>query len=200
MGCFLTSDLFLKIISESVPRESELQIPRFARDDKLHIALPGRFSRDDELQKPALLSVEQQVVIRGLTRDEYRLRRFDVISRRETGLVEGEAGAPAGINKKQRLFQGHVAECFDEGHLDFMAGDGDLQRIAALVAEFEEFFGADVGNQVAERAVEGNDFTGETAIVEGGGMEIEADQLFELGADLGPIVAAGYMRADRRED
>jgi len=55
------------------------------------------------------------------------LGRLDVVNRREAALVEGEAGAPAGIYKKQWLFKRDIAESPDEWHLKFSASDRDLQ-------------------------------------------------------------------------
>ncbi len=40
----------------------------------------------------------------------------------------------------------------------------------------------------------------EAVLVERGGVEIEADKVLQFGADLGPVVAAGEMRAHRREN
>jgi hypothetical protein len=100
------------------------------------------------------------------------LWRIYFVDGREASLVDGEAGSSAGINVEQRLFEWDVAEGADEGHFDFVSGDGDLHFIAALIAKLHEIFGADVGDDVAEGTVEGDCFSGETFIGYGRGLQI----------------------------
>src|SRR5271157_3864913 len=66
---------------------------------------------------------------------EHRLRRIYVVRRREACLVEREAGSSARIDEQQGLFERHIAERPDERHLDFASCDGDLQFVAAPIAE-----------------------------------------------------------------
>ena len=81
-----------------------------------------------------------------------------------------------------------------------MAGDADFKPVAALVAEFQEVVGADVGDDVAEGAIEGDHFTGEAFVVDDGWFQIQADQFLDGRADLGPIIAAGEVGAYGREN
>ena len=83
----------------------------------------------------------------------------DVIRRCEACLVQGKAGSSARIDEEQGLFERHIAERLDERHLEFAPRDRDLQFIAALIAELQKIFGADVRDQVAERAVQGDHFS-----------------------------------------
>ena len=151
--------------------------------------------------KPARpTGADKACLIAVFPRDEYRLRRVYVVRGSKAGLVEREAGSSAGIDVEQRLLQRHIAEGFDEGHFDFAPCDCDFHLIAALIAEFEKIFGADIGDQVAEGAVKGDDFAGQAFVVDGCGFQIEADQLLDRRADLSPVIAPGNVRADRREN
>ena len=109
------------------------------------------------------------------SRYEYRLGRIYTVHRGETPLIYGKAGSSARINEEQRLFQRYIAESVDERHFDFVAGDGGFQFISTLLAEPQKIFGADVCDQVAERAVEGDYFSGQTLVVHGDGLQIEPD-------------------------
>jgi hypothetical protein len=131
----------------------------------------------------------------GFAGDKYCLGRVDSVDCREAGLVDGEAGSSARIDVEQGLFERDVAKGSDEGHVDLVSGDRDLHLIAALIAELHKIFGADVGDDITEGAVERDCFSREAFVIYGCGLQIEADQLLDDGADLGPVVAAGEVSA-----
>src|SRR5208337_5641696 len=74
-------------------------------------------------------------------RDEHFLRWVYAVRRREACLVERKAGSSARIDEQQWLFQRHIAERVDEGHLDFASRNGDLQLVATPIAELEKIIG-----------------------------------------------------------
>src|ERR1035437_4548763 len=119
---------------------------------------------------------------------EHRLRRIYVVCRRETSLVERKAGSSARIDEQQWLFERHIAERPDERHFDFPSRDRDPQLIAAPIAELQKIVGADVRDQLAERAVQGDHFSTQTLVVHGCGFQIEPDQFLDDGSGLGPVV------------
>ena len=100
-------------------------------------------------------------------RYEYWLWWIYVLCGGETGLIQGEAGSSARIDKQQRLFERHIAERPHEWHLDFASGNRDLQPVAELIPELQKIFAADVCDQVAERTVEGDHLTGQAFVVHG---------------------------------
>ena len=67
------------------------------------------------------------------------------------------------------------------------------------VAQLEKIIAADVGHQVAERAIGGDDIAAEAALVEPRRREIEPDQRTgcQLGPDLRPVGAVSEVGADR---
>src|SRR5208337_2326041 len=131
---------------------------------------------------------------------EDRLRRIYAVGCREAGPVEREAGSSPRIDEQQRLFERYVAERLDEWHFDFATRNRNLQLVAALIAELHKIIGADIRDQVAERTIQGDYFSGQPFFIHSGGFQIEANQFFDYGADLGPVVAARDVSAYGRED
>src|SRR5271165_123845 len=155
----------------------------------------------------SILKIEQSWRKPSLTRpsvslagEKHRLRRMNIIGGREARLVQREADASAGIDEQQGLLECNVAERPDEWDFQLVPRDRDLDRLAAPIAELQEIIGAHVGDQVAEGAVESDDFAGQARFVELGGLQVEANQLFDCRADLGPIVAAREVSADGRKN
>ncbi len=120
----------------------------------------------------------------------------------EVALVEREGDAAARVDVEERAADGDVAEGFDEGDGVGVAVDGDGDGVAEVIAEFGEGFGRDIEDDVAEGAVEAEDFAVEAGGVEGGVVDVEADEFGDVegGAGLGPVVAAGEMGSGGRED
>src|SRR5260370_5160254 len=108
----------------------------------------------------------------------------------------------AGIDVEQRLIQRNVAEGADKLQLNGFVVHCDWDVLAELVAELQEIIAVDVSDQIAEGPVGGNDFSGEAPIVESRGFELQAYQSVhrQFGTDLGPVVAARHVGADRGED
>ena len=101
-----------------------------------------------------------------LTSDKNWLRRLHPISSGKGSLIYCKAGTSAGVDVQQRLLERDVTEGLHEGHFDLAAANGHFNFVAMLVAEFQEIFGVDVRDQVAEGAVESYDFSGEAFLVQ----------------------------------
>src|SRR5215472_19208110 len=128
--------------------------------------------------------------------------RFDVVGGSKASLIDRQAKTSARVDIHERLFQRNVGESTHEGKVQFCFVYADVDVLAAAIAELKEILSADVGHQVAEGTVGGDDLALEAAIIKPGRGELEADQVIEieLGTDLGPIFAVGQVGADGRED
>src|SRR5215469_11487232 len=87
-----------------------------------------------------------------------RYWRFNAVGRSETALVDGQAQPSPRIDVKQRLLQRHIAERADKGQVERGCAEDNVNRVAVLIAELQEIFGIDVGDQVAEWAIRGDHF------------------------------------------
>ena len=74
--------------------------------------------------------------------------------------------------------------------------------VVPVVAEFGEGFRGHVEDDVAEGAVEAEDFAVEAGGIECGVVYVEADELGDVegGAGLSPVIAAGEVGSGGRED
>ncbi len=125
-----------------------------------------------------------------------------LVSLREVPLVDSQRKAAAGINVKQLLANGHIAECFHEWEDRPLAVERDRDVVAEFITKLCEGLRGDVEDEVAEWAVGADDLSVQVGGVDGRVMQIEADQLsdVERGTGLRPIVATGRMGAGWGED
>ena len=85
---------------------------------------------------------------------------------REAALVYGQRQMASRIDIDQRLFQSHVAESPDERDVHLRLANGDVHILSASVTQFKKILAADVGHQVAEGTIGGDDFAAQSMLVE----------------------------------
>src|SRR5580658_4305157 len=126
----------------------------------------------------------------------------DAIRLGEVALVDSEGEAAARVDVEKGLADGDVAEGFVEGDGVAFAVEGDGNGIAELIAELREYRLGDIKDEIAVGTVGADDIAVEAFDVDGGGGDVEADELGDIegGTGLGPVVAASEMCAGGRED
>ena len=119
----------------------------------------------------------------------------------EVALVDGEGEAAAGVDVEERLANGDVAESFVEGDGVLLAVEGDGDGVAELIAELREDGLRDIEDEVAEGTVGADDVAVEAFGIDGGGGDVEADELSDVegGTGLGPVITASEMGAGGRK-
>ncbi len=103
------------------------------------------------------------------------------------------------VDVQQRLVAGDIAEGAHKRHFESDASNGKAHILTVLVTEFQEIVAVDVGHQVTVGPVGGDHFSVQAALVQFYRRQVQADQFVgrHFGANLGPVVTAGKMRADR---
>src|SRR5580704_11450371 len=132
-------------------------------------------------------------------RDENPHRRLDPVNRRKAALVCCEPKMSARVNIQKRFLQGHIAEGANEGHIHFGVADSHAYVLAPPVAQLEKVFSTDIGDQVSEGAIRGDDLTGQTTFIQVRGHKVEPNQLadVEFRTNLCPVFTVGKMRTCR---
>src|SRR6516162_300189 len=76
---------------------------------------------------------------------KHQCRRYlHMQSRLRVALVDGDAQAPAGVDIKQRLASGNVAEGVRESHGIGPAGNREMNLVAQAIAKLCELAGLDI--------------------------------------------------------
>src|SRR5689334_23672787 len=100
---------------------------------------------------PPLRSIERRILALLLCAiDGDRHGRLHVVSRRKAGLVDGNADATTRIDVEQWLSQRNIREGMDEGDVQIVLPNHEMNVLPTSITEFQKFFTADIGNEVSE--------------------------------------------------